>query len=70
MHLYPGGTASKQTGNPAPVKNLEIINYESIVLTNACPPGTYDVLLDYGTGTKYEWKKNIVVSTGAKAEVK
>lgn len=70
MHLYPAGTAGSQTGNPAPVKNLEIIKYESITSTNACPPGSYDILLELGRGGKYEWRKNITVKTGAKTEVK
>jgi hypothetical protein len=70
MHLYPAGTAGTQTGSPAPIKNLEIIGYESLTLTNACPPGTYDVLLTFGNGVKYEWKKNIVVKTGTRSEVK
>ena len=70
MHLYPAGTASKQTGSPAPIKNLETISYESLTFTNACPPGAYDVLLNFGHGVKYEWRKNLVVKTGAKTEVK
>jgi hypothetical protein len=70
MHLYPSGTASKQTGNPAPIKNLDVIGYDSFASTNACPPGAYDVLLTFGNGTKYEWRKNIVITTGSKTEVK
>ena len=70
MHLYPAGTAGNQTGNPAPVKNLDIIGYDSFTLTNACPPGAYDVLLTIGKNARYEWRKNIVVKTGTKTEVK
>ena len=70
MHLYPAGTAGKQTGNPAPIKNIEIISYENPVFTNACPPGTFDVLLNFGKGVKYEWRKNIVVKTGIRTDVK
>ena len=70
MHLYPAGTAGKQTGTPAPIRNLEIIGYENLTLTNACPPGAYDALLTFGNGTKYEWRKNIIVKTGAYTEVK
>jgi hypothetical protein len=70
MHLYPAGTASKQTGNPAPVKDLEIINYQNALIANCCSPGTYDVLLDFKNGTKYEWRKNIIIQTGLKTEVK
>jgi len=70
IHLYPAGTAAKQTGIPAPVKNLEIIKYDNPALLNCCSPGTYDVLLNYKNGTKYEWKKNIAVTTGTKIEVK
>lgn len=70
MHFYPGGTAAKQTGNPAPVKNLELISYANVAVTNACPPGTYDVLLNFKNGAKYEWKKNVIVKTAGKTEVK
>ncbi|MGA2405953.1 MAG: hypothetical protein ABSF81_04280 [Bacteroidales bacterium] len=70
MHLYPAGLAAKQTGNPAPIKNLELGSYDNLTLTNACPPGAYDVLLTFGNGTKYEWRKNLIVKTGARTEVK
>lgn len=68
MHLYPAGTAAKQTGTPAPIKSMETISYEKAKLTNCCSPGTYDVLLNFGN--KYEWRKSIAVATGTKAEVK
>jgi hypothetical protein len=70
IHLYPAGTAAKQTGTPAPIKNLELGSYDNLTLTNACPPGAYDVLLTFGNGSKYEWRKNLVVKTGARTEVK
>lgn len=70
MHLYPAGTAANQTGTPAPIKSLETIAYDNVTIAHCCSPGTYDVLLDIGNGKKYEWKKNIAVSTGAKSEVK
>jgi len=70
IHLYPAGTAASQTGTPAPIKNLELGSYDNLTLTNACPPGAYDVLLTFGNGAKYEWRKNIIVKTGAKTEVK
>jgi len=70
MHLYPAGTAARQTGNPAPNKNIELISYESITVANCCSPGTYDVLLNIKNGTKYEWRKNIGIQTGTKTEVK
>jgi hypothetical protein len=70
MHLYPAGTAARQTGIPAPIKNLETIKYENLTVTNCCSPGTYDVLLNFGNGVKYEWRKNIAVNTGSKTEVK
>jgi len=70
IHLYPAGTAAKQTGTPAPVKNLELGSYDNLTLTNACPPGAYDVLLTFSNGTKYEWRKNLIVKTGARTEVK
>jgi hypothetical protein len=70
LHLYPSGTAAQQTGKPAPDKAREIISYENVILTNACSPGSYDVLLNFGRGQKYEWRKNIVINSGAKTEVK
>ncbi len=70
MLLYPGGTAARQTGTPAPVKNLEIISYDNILNPNACAPGVYDVLLNFRNGSRYEWRKNIVVNTGAKTNIK
>jgi hypothetical protein len=70
FHLYPAGTAAKQTGTPAPDKNLEIMKCESQGTASSCPPGTYDVLLNYSNGKKYEWRKNIAVSTGSRSQVK
>jgi hypothetical protein len=70
MHLYPAGTAANQTGTPAPIKNLELGGYDNLTLPNACPPGSYDVLITTGKGPKYEWRKNIFVKTGSKTEVK
>lgn len=70
MHLYPAGTAVKQTGNPAPVKNLETISYTDIKSLNCCTPGTFDVLLHVGNGDKYEWRKGVAVTTGTKTEIK
>lgn len=69
MALYPAGTAAQQKAQPAPDKTREIIRYESIKFTNACSPGSYDVLLNFG-GIRYEWRPNIVVQTGMRAEVK
>jgi hypothetical protein len=70
MKLYPAGTADKQSGNPGPNKNIEIISYENIKIANCCSPGTYDVLLSLKNGSKYEWRKNIIIQTGAKTDVK
>jgi len=68
MHLYPAGTAARQTGNPAPNKSAETISYEKAKITNCCSPGMYDVLLNLGN--KFEWRKSVAVTTGAKVEVK
>jgi hypothetical protein len=70
IHLYPAGTASRQTGNPAPDKTLEIMRCESQASTAACAPGSYDVLLNFSNGKKYEWRKNAVVTTGSRTQVK
>lgn len=70
MRLYHAGTASKQTGTPAPDKNLELGTYENITSKNVCPPGAYDILLANSSGNKFEWRKNLVVKTGSRTEVK
>lgn len=70
MHLYPAGTSAKQTGAPAPVKSLETISYENPRNLNCCTPGTFDVLIHKGNGEKYEWRKNVAVTTGTKTEIK
>lgn len=70
LHLYPAGTAAKQTAKPAPDKTREIISYDNVIATNACPPGAYDILLNFNNGSRYEWKKNIIVQTGSRAEIK
>jgi hypothetical protein len=53
-----------------PVKNLELINCDNQTITTACPPGSYDVLLDIKNGTKFEWRKNLIVQTGTRIGVK
>lgn len=70
MQLYPAGTAAKQTGTPAPDKNLVIISYNNLKVANCSSPGTFDVLLNYKNGSKYEWKKSIVILTGTQTDVK
>jgi hypothetical protein len=70
LHLYPAGTAAQQTAKPAPDKTREIISHEKITSANPCQPGSYDVLLNIGNGSKYEWRKNIVIQTGVRTEVK
>jgi hypothetical protein len=70
MLLYPAGTAVKQTGKPEPIKNLETISYENITIANCCSPGTYDVLLRFAKDSKYEWRKNIAITSGTRTEVK
>jgi hypothetical protein len=70
IRLYPAGTSAKQTGAATPIKNLELGNYDNVATLNACAPGSYDILLVHGNGNKYEWKKNLVVKTGSRTEVK
>jgi hypothetical protein len=68
MMLYPAGTASRQTGSPMPVKGQQSMAYSNVNQLNCCSPGTFDILLQ--VGNKYEWRKNIAVTTGSKTEVK
>lgn len=70
IHLYPAGTSDRQQGKATPDKTLEILKCENSASASACPPGTYDVLLNYNDGKKYEWKKNIAVTTGSRSQVK
>lgn len=71
MLLYPSGTAAQQGGKAAPDKSKEILSYESnISAMNACRPGSYDILLGLGKGDKFEWRKNITVTAGVRADVK
>lgn len=68
IHMYPAGSADKQQGAATPDKTLEMIKCEGVGTTTPCPPGTYDALLSLGT--KYEWRKGIVVKTGGRVQVK
>ena len=68
IHMYPAGTADRQKGVAAPEKSLEVMKCEGVSTTAPCPPGTYDALLNIGN--KYEWRKGIVVKTGARVQVK
>lgn len=70
LHLYPAGTSSKMADNPSPNKSLETISYDKVTIANCTSPGVYDVLLNYGNGKKYEWRKNIAVTTGNKTDIK
>jgi hypothetical protein len=70
LHLYPAGTAARQTGAPAPNKSMETISFDNMSIANCASPGVYDVLINYGKGKKYEWRKNIAISTGSKSDVK
>jgi hypothetical protein len=68
--MYPSGTADKQAGAAKPDKNLEVECYEPATSKFACPPGSYDVLINIGNGAKYEWRKNVFVRTGIRSDVK
>jgi hypothetical protein len=70
LHMYPAGTADKQQGAAKPDKSIEIIGYDKPALYYACPPGTYDVLIEIGNGTKNEWRNGVIVRTGMKTQVK
>ncbi len=70
IHLYPAGIADRQNGKAVPDRNYEMIRCETQGVATACPPGSYDVLLNIGNGAKYEWRKNIVVRTGSRTQVK
>lgn len=70
IHFYPAGTAGKINEIAKRQNNLEIISFERPGYTKACPTGKYDVLLNFGYGAKYEWRKNVEVKYGQKTEIK
>ncbi|HVN57243.1 MAG TPA: hypothetical protein VMT63_03000 [Bacteroidales bacterium] len=70
LHLYPAGTADRLQGATKPDKASEVISYEPAFGTYACPPGSYDVLLVIGTGSHNEWKKNVVVRSGSRTDIR
>lgn len=70
IHIYAAGIADRQKGTAAPDRNLELLKCEGIAVTSPCPPGTYDVLLNFNNGARYEWRKNVVVTTGKRVQVK
>ncbi|MDY6787143.1 MAG: hypothetical protein SVK54_03350 [candidate division WOR-3 bacterium] len=65
IHFYPIGTADKigETENAA----LEIYKVEAPRGPYICPPGGYDILLNYDYGAEYQWKKNINFFVGETA---
>jgi hypothetical protein len=69
LHMYPVGTAAKQT-KAAPDPSKEIISHENIFSPNPCAPGSYDVLIEYGKGARYEWKKNILIQSKLRFDIK
>jgi hypothetical protein len=70
FHLYPAGTADKQQGAAKRDIPKEFITYDKALFNYACPPGTYDVLLNIGNGSKFEWRKGVVVRSGTRTDVK
>ena len=70
LHLYPAGTSARMGDNPVPNRSLETISYDKVNIANCTSPGVYDVLLNYDNGKKYEWRKNIAVTTGSKTDIK
>ena len=70
LHMYPSGTADKMQGVAKPDKATERIVFEPATSKFPCPPGSYDVLINIGNGSKYEWRKGIVVRTGTRVDIK
>jgi len=70
LHMYPAGTADRLQGVAKPDKASERIVFDPATAKYPCPPGSYDVLINIGPDKKYEWKKGIVVRTGARSDVK
>lgn len=70
IHMYPAGTADRMQGVAKPDKTREILCYDPANQRYPCPPGSYDVLLNIGNGTRYQWIKNFIVRTGTRADVR
>jgi hypothetical protein len=70
MQMYPAGTADRLQGVAKPDKAAERMIIDPAAGKLPCPPGSYDVLLNIGPDKKYEWRKGIVVRTGARTDVK
>ncbi|HOO99484.1 MAG TPA: hypothetical protein P5180_12835 [Bacteroidales bacterium] len=68
IHLYPAGTADRHKGTAMPSRNLELARCEGIGQSSACPPGSYDVLLN--SGSTFEWRKGTVVTTARRIQIK
>lgn len=68
IHMFPAGTADRHKGTAMPSKNLELARCEGTGHSSACPPGTYDVLLN--SGNTFEWRKGTVVTTARRVQVK
>ncbi len=69
VHLYPAGTANKLKGVAKPQKNIEVFGFERPSWFTISPPGTYDILLEYGPQIKYEWRKNVVCKVGEQTDI-
>lgn len=63
IHFYRKGAAN-EIGLEED-KDLELYSIEGPGC--ACPAGTYDILLNYGYGERYEWKKSVPCRIGKKA---
>ncbi|MFN8211056.1 MAG: hypothetical protein U0T33_08840 [Bacteroidales bacterium] len=70
IYFYPAGTADRMQGSTKADKGTAILFYQGAYATNPCPPGSYDILLTTATGNKNEWKKNVVVRTGVRTDIK
>lgn len=70
LQLYPAGTAKLLNEAAKPQPSKKVFGFERPQRFTLCPPGTYDVLLDYGFGVRYEWRKNVECKVGERVEVK
>jgi hypothetical protein len=66
LMLYPAGTADR---TPKADKSTAMMVYDPSYSTYPCPPGSFDALLTNGTG-KTEWRKNVVVRSGVRTDIR
>ncbi|PKN73419.1 MAG: hypothetical protein CVU52_07185 [Deltaproteobacteria bacterium HGW-Deltaproteobacteria-10] len=70
LAFYPPGYAIKMKDKPQRNRKLEVFSHGKPWQTTACPPGTYDLMLDHHGQVQNQWREGVVLEAGKKTEVK